>query len=62
MSLSAMVDAAKNGKVTDFENAFNAVMAVKTANAINDLRAEIGASVPIEGEVSVGAKDGDKPS
>lgn len=61
MSLTSIVAAAKDGKVADFETAFNQLMAVKVLAKIDSIQADIGADVPIEGEIEVepaGDKDG----
>lgn len=50
--LQDMITAAKEGKVTDFEAAFQQVMSTKLADRVEAIKADIGASVPIEGEVN----------
>lgn len=59
MSITAMVQAARDGKVVDFEAAFNQAMSGKILDAIDSVKADIGASVAIDGEeVSDGSTDG----
>lgn len=55
MTIKAMVQAARDGKVVDFENAFNQVMSAKVLDAVDSVKADIGASVAIDGEVSDGS-------
>lgn len=49
-----MVNAAVNGKINDFEASFKTAMADKVLAKIGDIKAELGASVKIDGEVSNG--------
>ncbi|CAL9955268.1 prohead [Vibrio phage D479] len=50
MSLEAMVQAARDGKINDFDTAFNSVMAQRTMQRIEDNKVEIGKSVRVDGE------------
>ena len=52
-----MVAAACDGKIKDFEAAFNAAMATKVIAAVDSVKRDIGASIEIDGEVD---SDGDK--
>jgi hypothetical protein len=52
MSIKDMVSAAQNGKVTDFEAAFNQAMAGKVLDTVQDVRHEVGSSVPVDGEIT----------
>ena len=49
-NLEAMTNAAIDGKVADFEASFNAEMNSRVFAAVNNVRAEVGASVKIDGE------------
>lgn len=42
MGLEQMVQAARNGKINEFESAFNAVMAQRTMQRIEDRKVELG--------------------
>lgn len=52
MSLETMVQAARDGKINDFESAFKTVMAQRTMQRIQDTKVEIGKSVRVDGEFS----------
>lgn len=59
MSLSAMIQAAKSGKISDFEAAFDQEMASRVVDTVDGIKADVGASVTIDGEVSTGDPDDD---
>ena len=54
MSLSDMVAAARDGKVSDFDAAFQTAMANKVAASVDQIKSNLGASLPIDGEIENG--------
>lgn len=46
MSLDAMVTAARDGKITDFEQAFHSVVSQRVAQRIEDVKNELGHAKP----------------
>lgn len=50
MNVKDLTQAALDGKIDQFEAAFKEVMATKTLAAIEAKKAEIGASITIDGE------------
>ena len=50
MSLEAMVTAAREGKITDFESAFKTTMAQRVMSRIEDTKHELGQSIKVDGE------------
>lgn len=57
MSISNMVAAARDGKLTAFDAAFQQAIASKIVDAVDSVKADIGASVRIDGEESVGGDE-----
>lgn len=52
MSLEAMVAAARNGKLSEFETQFRQEIGQRVAARIDDVKQELGRSINVDGEIN----------